>query len=295
MRKKIFFLTFLIGLISLPFILAEFILPYAIIKPYKPLIREGNFAQNIEFQDQHIQLNDSLSLAVRMFLPATDTAKGGLIFLHGIGSCKEHQYNMASAFAAKGFLSLAYDARAHGESEGLYCHFGATEKFDVLKLAENMRKKLGKEKAIGLIGHSMGAAVALQSLALTDELSFGVILSPFSNLEDIVLDRMELYSYLRWKPYADYVLNNAGKIGGFDPLSVNPAELASSIEQPIFLAHGSEDKQIKAWHGEKVFKALASEIKEFHLVEGAGHNNLFDKGGPEFSEKIASFVEAQFP
>lgn len=287
MKKRWIFLSvsaFLIGI--LPVLLANFVLPYTIIKPYKPFVSH-------EDESFSLQVDEGLSLAMRFFLPEQGKPKGAVILLHGIGSCKEHQYGLAEELAEKGWAALTYDARAHGESQGEYCSFGYHEKHDLVKIKTLVREKIGEKLPIGVWGHSMGAAVALQSLALDPDWAFGVILSPFAELDQIVLDRMEKYSYIRWKLYSDYVLEKAGEIAAFDPNKVSPSTSARAIHQPIFLAHGSADKAILPSHGKNVFENLASQDIEFYLIEGAGHNNLFDVGGAVFKEKLFAFLEKQ--
>lgn len=294
MKKRwIAFIALILLMSVLPLVLAKFVLPYAIIKPYKPPTSHIQLATNIQVEKLKIEVAENLQLALRLFHPKDIEAKGAVILLHGIGSCKEHQYSLAEELADRGWYAVAYDARAHGESEGEFCSFGYFEKHDVLKIKDLLISKIGQDLPIGIWGHSMGGAVAVQALALDPSLAFGIILSPFSQLDEIVLDRMERYSYIRNKTYADYVLAKAGEIAQFDPAQVQPSISARHIKQPIFMAHGSADKAIIPSHGQKVFKNLASTNKEFYLVEGAGHNNLFDVGKEAFREKLFSFLEDQ--
>lgn len=293
MKKRWYLLfTGLLILGLLPVLLANFVLPYAIIKPYRPIVSHEQMAST-STKSLSLEVEKELSLALRLFHPTGTEVKGAIILLHGIGSCKEHQYSLAEELATKGWYALAYDARAHGESQGEYCSFGYHEKHDVLKIKTLLQEIIGNNIPMGIWGHSMGASVAVQALALDSTWAFGVILSPFSQLDRIVLDRMEKYSSFRWKPYADYVLEKAGEIAVFNPQEVSPELAAPHIKQPIFLAHGSADKAIHPSHGSKVFNKIASQDKEFYLIEGGGHNNIFEVGGTSFKERLYSFLDQQ--
>src|SRR5947209_19260629 len=50
--------------------------------------------------------------------PSTATPVGGVVILHGAGSCKESHHDFARAALPLGIAALAFDARGHGESSG---------------------------------------------------------------------------------------------------------------------------------------------------------------------------------
>lgn len=56
-------------------------------------------------------------LAYALFAPP-DAAPGGVVVLHGAGSCKESHYDFARACRAHGLAAVAYDQRGHGASAG---------------------------------------------------------------------------------------------------------------------------------------------------------------------------------
>src|SRR5438067_12824788 len=43
---------------------------------------------------------------------------GGIVILHGAGSCKENHHDFARAALAAGFAALAFDQPGHGDSQG---------------------------------------------------------------------------------------------------------------------------------------------------------------------------------
>ena len=93
------------------------------------------------------------------------------------------------------------------------------------------------------------------------------------------------------KRLSDYALNQASKIADFDFQKVKPIESVKKIEQPILMVHGDADKNISSEYGEELFKNLKSADKEFLLIEGGGHFDLFEKGGAKYKMKINNFIQ----
>jgi uncharacterized protein len=63
------------------------------------------------------ELGRKNGLAYALFLPET-TAAGGVVMVHGAGSQKENQFDVARALRAAGVAAVCFDQRGHGESEG---------------------------------------------------------------------------------------------------------------------------------------------------------------------------------
>jgi pimeloyl-ACP methyl ester carboxylesterase len=57
-------------------------------------------------------------LAYELTLPDGD-ARGGVVVLHGAGSCKENHRDFAQRCAAAGRAAIAFDQRGHGASDGM--------------------------------------------------------------------------------------------------------------------------------------------------------------------------------
>jgi pimeloyl-ACP methyl ester carboxylesterase len=105
------------------------------------------------------ELGTTDGLAYALFLPDGDAA-GGVVVLHGAGSCKENHFDFARALRAAGLAAVAFDQRGHGESEGA---LGAGVLDDVATIAQ-----LLPPGPVALRGSSMGGFVALMAAARMD-------------------------------------------------------------------------------------------------------------------------------
>ena len=66
----------------------------------------------------------------------------------------------------------------------------------------------------------------------------------------------------------------------------NNLEKITKLKYPVLIIHGTDDKTIPFWHGQKLYSA-ANEPKQFYVVEKAGHRIPTDK---EYWTHIKKFV-----
>ena len=98
-------------------------------------------------------------LAYALFLPDGASA-GGVVMLHGAGSQKENQFDIARMLRAGGIAAVCFDQRGHGESDGA---LGAGALDDVATIAG-----LLPPGPVALRGSSMGGFMALMASTRMD-------------------------------------------------------------------------------------------------------------------------------
>ncbi len=260
-----------------------------VFKAYRNIERGDLAKTNVEYDSLFIQTKDSLLLRGFLIYTPEERQKGTIIFLHGIRASKEIFVDISEKLAGKGYNSVIFDLRAHGESEGKYCTFGFKEKYDVVSLLDSLDKK-EISRNYGVWGQSLGGAVALQSLEIEPRLKFGVIESTFSCYQVIVHDYVKYNLKFNIEPVTDYLIDRTEKLGQFNADGIHPAESARNVYQPVVVAHGEVDNRIDNRYGKEIFEKLASEKKKFILVDSAKHSNVWSVGGEEYFERILSFI-----
>ena len=266
------------------------VLPYAVISRQKRTVTTPPSQYDLKVEAASFQLTDSTQLKGYYTYPKDSIPKGIIIFLHGIGGAKEHFYELSKTLNEKNIATVVYDARAHGKSDGQYITYGYYEKYDVQVIVDSIKQK-HPELPIGIWGNSMGGAVAIQALAVEPRIDFGIIESTFTDLEQIVYDYQKRYTLgIGLRFISDYSLKRAGEIAQFDPSQVMPIEAVQHIEQPMFIAHGTADPNIKFEYGQQLFEKLKSKNKTFYPVEGANHYNLFQVGKAPYEQAIWGFM-----
>src|SRR5580704_6245923 len=111
-------------------------------------------------------VHDGLAYALWLPEPARRAVRGGVVVLHGAGSCKESHYDFARASIAVGLAALTFDQRGHGQSAG---PMDGRAIDDVIEMASLLRLELGAPDApVVLRGSSMGGYLALRCAERVD-------------------------------------------------------------------------------------------------------------------------------
>jgi pimeloyl-ACP methyl ester carboxylesterase len=202
------------------------------------------------------------------FFPASAPRRGLIVYLHGLSDNRRGAVGLAGRFAPKGYDVLAYDSRAHGQSDGDTCTYGFSEKRDVSAALDAIHA----QDAI-LFGSSLGAAVALQAAPLEPRVRAVIAQSAFSDLATIVAERAP------WFATAGEVHDGeelAEQTAHFRLADVSPLADAARIRVPVLLIHGAADRETPPAHSERLYAALNSP-KTLVIVPGAGHNDALAK------------------
>jgi alpha-beta hydrolase superfamily lysophospholipase len=101
-------------------------------------------------------------LAFCLWLPEKPP-HGGVVILHGAGSCKESHHDFARVVLAGGLAAITFDQRGHGDSDG---PMDGRALDDVLAVAALLRSAIGDPGLpLALRGSSMGGYLAIIAAA----------------------------------------------------------------------------------------------------------------------------------
>lgn len=281
----------LIILTSASFYAIKNIAPYAVIKPYRSLNAELTSYLRSNYKKMVVTAEDSIKLTGYFIDSKTENSKGTIIILHGIGGSKESQLGIAEYFSLHGYNSIIFDLRAHGESEGLYCTYGYYEKYDVSRFIDIAESEFPDAGPIGIMGTSLGGAIAVQSMAADKRIKCGVVVSTFSSLNQIAYDYMTRLLFIPFRFVSDMALDEAGRIANFPTNEINPKDFAYKIYQPALIIHGTDDERINIKYGKEIFHNLKSPEKKFYKVKNANHDNINQVGGIKYQTEILDFLD----
>jgi pimeloyl-ACP methyl ester carboxylesterase len=208
--------------------------------------------------------------------------RGLVVYLHGIADNRQSGLGAARRLTRQGYDFFAFDARAHGRSGGEACSYGYAERHDVSHALD----ALGAQRAI-LLGHSLGAAVALQAAAVDQRVAAVVAAATFSDLPTIVRERARWF----WLPgdYVEAALRRAGELGHFVPEQASPLALAREVRVPVLLLHGATDWKTPPAHSRRLAAALGGP-QRLVVLPGVGHDEIL--GREQAWREIEPFLQS---
>lgn len=247
--------------------------------------------KNINHEIFQFKTTDGLLIS-SLLIPAKNANKGNVIFVHGIRANKFYFIEQAIFLSENGFNCILTDLRGHGESEGKYCTYGYLEKTDISLLIDHVTSKYKLPSSFGLWGHSLGAAISLQTLELDKRIGFVILEAPFSNLNLIFKEyfnrKLKSFSLFFFKQTTKKVEKKLE----FSLNKVNPALSAKNISQPSILLHGTNDNKILPHHSNIIFNSLPTNNKIIYEVKNAEHNNIKEVWKDEYYNVTLTFINS---
>ncbi len=245
---------------------------------------------SLPYEELQLKTAEGITLSCWL-ISAGARARGTVIFLHGVSESKIVGLPVAKRLYDAGFNVFLYDSRRHGDSGGNVCTYGFYEKLDVSTLINYLesRKDL-RIGRIGVMGSSMGAAVAIQVAALDARVASVVAESGFASLRAVYDEYQKRMTKMPWHYLRNLVIKRSEQIAHFKASLVSPLEAVKQVHVPLFLLHGTADNKIPSSASELVFRN-ANEPKELWLIAGARHHDMAEKGGDDYFTRIVRFFE----
>ncbi|HEU0026542.1 MAG TPA: alpha/beta fold hydrolase [Ktedonobacterales bacterium] len=217
--------------------------------------------------------------------PETDQV---VIGLTGFRGAKSELIGIGSALWRAGFNVLLFDYHGHGAGHGAPVTLAYRELRDVYAALDYTLARISSAR-VGVIGFSMGAALAILSAAGRPEIRAVVADSPFATHADVVSHNIARTIRLPGEPFllsADYFL---ARRAGYRSRDVAPLRVVDLIApRPLFLIHGTADQTIPASHTQRLYDA-ASGPKELWLADGAGHCGAYFLDRPSYCQRVSAF------
>jgi uncharacterized protein len=219
------------------------------------------------------------------WLPSAQ-AKRTVIALHGHRGARHHCVGIAAALWRRGANVLLFDHRGRGSSEGKSISLGHFETIDV-SAAIGYAVSRAQGVPLGLIGYSMGGAVALISASRDERVGAVVADSPFASERELV--RALLRKQIG--PLCSPVAALSEHLLPYDPTEVEPLmEVAKIAPRACLFIHGLRDRTCAPEDSVRLYEA-ARDPKGLWLVEGAGHCDAYFLDREAYCDRVAAFFE----
>jgi alpha-beta hydrolase superfamily lysophospholipase len=213
-------------------------------------------------------------LAYTLWLPA-DEPRGGVVILHGAGSCKESHHDFARRLIAAGLAAISFDQRGHGESVGL---MDGRVLADVAAMATLLQSACdAAELPLALRGSSMGGCFALLAAPMVEARAVVAIApAPPAGMRRAL--RAGTFRLDADVPELDAFL-----------AAQDLHETVGSLEMPVLLLHAAGDEQVPADHSRELALVLRSPASRLIVVPGGHHRSV--QHDPELQAVSLKFLE----
>lgn len=216
--------------------------------------------------------------------------RGTVALFHGMRHNRAQTLGRIKFLVASGWRCVAFDHRAHGQSAGKWTSFGWHEALDVSAVGELIAARWPDQPTAAL-GISMGAAALCFARENNAPFQAFILESLYHDLASAFRQRVGC-GYPSWfARFSRGVVWVTEKRLGIGIDQVTPADYVSQLNpRPVLLLTGADDPHATPDDVARVFERCA-DPREFHLIPGAGHNDVDATGGERYQDLVLGFLD----
>jgi pimeloyl-ACP methyl ester carboxylesterase len=238
--------------------------------------------------------NESLRIA-GWWIPDNRANGRCVVLLHGYADAKVGAIAWAPTWHALGWNVLAIDLRAHGESGGAVSTGGFFEREDVSQVINLLRARRPADTAhLVLFGASFGAAAAVATAAMRDDVDAVVLDSPVPDFAEAAMTQMEVLgapggilrrlavAWAQWTTGADFA-------------AVRLLDLLPKLRCPVLVIAPEHDALLRNGVGDALRRAVEGKPAGAGLgvcwhVPGAHHLMALPADPGEYRHRLEQFL-----
>jgi alpha-beta hydrolase superfamily lysophospholipase len=223
-----------------------------------------------------IEVAEGISIGC-CFYPAAKDAPT-ILYFHGNGEIASDYDYVAPLYQQCGINLFVADYRGYGLSGGSpSCSAIIRDAHPVLKGFVTFLRDGGYTGGLFVMGRSLGSAPAIEVAYHYQQHLQGLIVESGFASQQKQLARLG----------ATHLFRDVEHVVGFG----NDFKI-KDVRIPILIIHGEEDEIIPVTEGRALYALSGATQKEALFVPGAGHNDLFERGGEEYMRSITLFTRS---
>ncbi len=226
----------------------------------------------LDYGDVYLAAADGVRIHAWHVPGESDTT---LLWLHGnAGNISHRVDNIAVLSRLTGLGVLIVDYRGYGLSEGSPSEKGLY--LDAEAAFEHLVTELGLDPVedIVLFGRSLGVGVAAE-MATRHAVRCVILESGFTSVISMAGASRPDWLVYALMPFVGARYDTLAKI--------------SRVKSPVMIVHGDRDEIVPFQMAEELFEA-ARDPKRFHVVKGAMHNDVYERGGTAYFQALREFI-----
>ena len=255
--------------------------------------RAPELPESLAVQDVEFESSDGIQLR-GWWTPQETSARGTIIFLHGLNRSREEMVDRAREAHARGFSALLFDLRNHGSSADAYTTLGVRESLDACAAARFVRSQQ-PDSAVVLWGVSLGASTALLGASCA-EADAVISDSSFLSFEETVKHHFRQIFRLPSFPIADLLIliTRLRMDFALDDGDVESAVL-SLREVPILFVAGGQDWRMPPELARRLMEASSDPRSELLVIPEAGHGRAYLEDPESYLQSVTAFLDEVLP
>lgn len=198
-----------------------------------------------------------------------------LLYLHGSGANIGLDAKHVNRFSDMGLSVFSFDYRGYGKSEGAFPSEAAVYADAQRAWAYLTQERKIPPQDIFIYGHSLGGAIAIDLATHHPDAAGLIVQSTFTSGVDMA--RHDFWTAIF---PAELLLKQR-----FDSIRKVP-----NIRLPTLFIHGTADRRIPASMSDRLFAASGSSDKQLRTFPGAGHDNVAEMAGADYTKAVTEFI-----
>ncbi|MGH7558096.1 MAG: alpha/beta hydrolase [Gemmatimonadota bacterium] len=231
-------------------------------------------------------------IAIRgWFLPRPGTSQT-ILSLHGYRGHMGQLLGISTNLWRAGFNVLLFDFRGRGRSEPAPISMGLWERRDLEAALDAVGRRI-PDARIGLLGFSMGAAVAV--LGGNDPRVRAIVLDSCFASQREILEEMAIREAARYLgarvdgrlflPVMEWWHRRLGKPGFRE---IAPVDAIGGLDKPILVIQGTGDVTVPYAHAQRLAAEAAADL---WLVSGAHHCGAYFVDREAYTKRVTTFFQ----
>lgn len=216
--------------------------------------------------------------------------RGLILVCHGYRANWLQVIGIADGLRRCGYAAVAMNFRGHGGRAGP-CTFGVRDRQDLDEVLEwRSRQPSLAPLPVGMVGWSLGGAIACQTAAQHPQVKALALDSTFARLFPIAARVVRVRYHLPVIPFAWITWAGVQLALRTDLSRLDPLRLAPRLQAPLLWIHGQQDGVVSTGEGEELFAAWGGP-KERWNDPRAGHVGTYALQPEEYVNRLAQFFD----
>ncbi len=219
----------------------------------------------------------------------TTNPKARLVLIHGYQADRYQLLPLARDLNNRGYESVLLSLRGHEDRPGP-CTLGVKECTDATRVVDWLKEQtVQNRRPIGLLGFSMGGAVALRVAIRYPEISCLIADSPYGRFYP-VLRHIVQQEYRLPAPFAWVTWLGARIALGASRRELDPVVEAPNGRQPLLMIHSGQDAVVSESNRRGLFNRWGGPKQDWMDFE-AIHVGAYSRNPQAYVQRLEAFLE----